>query len=156
MKKVLIPFVSLLLAIFMSSEIAIAQGGNLQFNQVINITPGVSYTVPAGKVFKIESITSNNVSVTSSFSSDIQYNVSCKYCYYSSFNYLTIGNLQFSAQANDLQSWCQPTPCPSTNTSNFNISTLTLPIWLKDGKSLILSSNISGVLITGIEFNITN
>ncbi len=73
MKKVLIPFVSLLLAIFMSSEIALAQGGNLQFNQVINhnltgtanlnfvngaISPlfqTLSITIPQGKVWKIES-----------------------------------------------------------------------------------------------------
>ena len=33
-----------------------AQGGNLQFNQVLNIKNGDNYIVPAGKVVKVESI----------------------------------------------------------------------------------------------------
>ncbi len=84
------PFVSLLLVIFMSSEISFAQGGNLQFNQVINhnltgtvnmrfangpISPvfqTLSITIPQGKVWKIESA-SVNLKPEPALSGDVSY-----------------------------------------------------------------------------------
>ncbi len=92
MKKVSIPIVSILLAIFLSSEIAFAQGGNLQFNQVINhnltgtvnmnfadgaiypVVQTLTFTIPAGKVWKVESA-SVNLKPESVLNSYFSYNV---------------------------------------------------------------------------------
>ncbi len=157
MKKVLTPFLSILLGIFLSSEIANAQGGNLQFNQVVNITPGVSYTVPAGKVFKLESITFSSAIFSTSYKDYVAGGVGCIFCRYNTQNYLTIDGLQFSATGADIY-WCAGyTNCPSLSPGGIaSTPAISLPIWLKDGKNINLSLNAAGILLTGIEFNITN
>lgn len=154
MKKVLTTFLSILLAIFLSSEIAIAQGGNLQFNQVININPGMSYTVPAGKVFKVESVSAIQVVMTNQLV-NAPYYAPCYQCDYGSeLVYLSIDNLNFKGPSGTVSS-CY-TPCPSGRTVEINLPAINLPIWLKASKTISVNSIVSNLLVTGIEFNITN
>ncbi len=144
----------MLLAVFLTTEIAFAQGGNLQFNQVLNITPGMSYTVPTGKVFKLESITGgNSASVTTTFA---DFSADYCACNYASLQFLSIDVLQFSGKASSYLAPNCISNCSQFNTSQLSIPILDLPIWLNTGKTVSLSSIVSGVLITGIEFNITN
>ena len=46
----------ILLLILQLPIVVLAQGGNLQFNRVLNFTSGANYTVPQGKVLKIENV----------------------------------------------------------------------------------------------------
>ena len=50
MKKILFLFSICLIGLGVKAQ------GSLQFNQVVVINNGISYTVPSGKVFKIESL----------------------------------------------------------------------------------------------------
>jgi hypothetical protein len=53
MKNLLLFFLTLISSILFSQ-------GNLQFNQVLTLNNGVSYTVPQGKVWKVESAVYTN------------------------------------------------------------------------------------------------
>jgi hypothetical protein len=81
---------------FFLMNLTISQG-NLQFNQVINLENGINYTVPVGKVVRIESINHLNPSTVANYSSCIVNCPGCGAssgvsCAYSSINYLQIGN----------------------------------------------------------------
>ncbi len=68
--------------------------GNLQFSQVINLTPGTTYTVPANKVLKIESFTSQSLPIyttTLQSQSCSTINGPCA-CTWSAQSYLNIGS----------------------------------------------------------------
>jgi len=68
-----------------------AQGGNLQFNQVLNIKNGDNYIVPAGKVVKVESIYTDyrNWSVAYNY---VGCTYSSSYLYGQRCNYLIANN----------------------------------------------------------------
>jgi hypothetical protein len=82
-----------------------SQGGNLQFNQVLNIKNGDNYIVPAGKVVKVESIYTdyrnwsvayNNVGCT--YSSSYLYGTRCNYLIANNglLNHIGIPNAPFT------------------------------------------------------------
>jgi hypothetical protein len=140
--------------------------GNLQFNQVLTITPGTNYVVPTGKVVKIESIniTSNSVCIPKSSTENTMcypaYGNAYAYDYgiYNSIVYMAIGNLQFSTPSFSGQAgnYCQG---PTANNSacwnySFANTTFNTPIWLSEGKNIFLSSGVASILISAIEFNI--
>jgi hypothetical protein len=128
--------------------------GNLQFNQVLNITDGTSYTVPSGKVLKIESINFNNPSVTYSYAScNINSNNSVS-CAYSGVFYLIIGDNIFGGVQPVILVGSANTcsACPPTTTGGISATTFNLPIWLNAGKNLSVLAN--GIFISAIEFNI--
>ena len=54
----------LILSFFLVLCSVLYSQGNLQFNQVLTFEPGESYTVPTGKVLKIESVSMNGNAVT--------------------------------------------------------------------------------------------
>jgi hypothetical protein len=93
----------LLIAFFYVTSFAKSQG-NLQFNQVLTITSGQSYTVPTGKVLKIESINITSTSVCVPKSSEVV--TQCRqpsgsyvpqtYGIYNSISYMTIANMNFT------------------------------------------------------------
>ena len=125
--------------------------GNLQFSQVINLTPGTTYTVPANKVLKIESFTSQSLPIytTTLQSQSCAGNNTCQ-CTWSAQSYLNIGSLSFSHQFSIGGS---VGPCPATNSGSVTLPNIDFPIWLNAGKQISIQ-NITGVLLTAIEFNI--
>ncbi len=126
--------------------------GNLQFSQVINLTPGTTYTVPANKVLKIESFTSQSLPI---YTTTLQSQSSCVgntcQCTWSAQPYLNIGSLSFSQQLSPTNS--VGGPCPATNSGIVTLPNIVFPIWLNAGKQISIQ-NITGVLLTAIEFNI--
>jgi len=154
-------------ALLMLSILVIAIGakaqGNLQFNQVINLNSGSSYTVPVGKVFKIESISINGNVVAMPLSSSYTFtcsSYSIQVGQYSAFDYLTIGNLTFSVPSHSGLE-LHPSPCgwgdlnpPFFNATVSSMPVIATPIWLKAGKSVLISSGTFQMLVSGIEFNI--
>jgi hypothetical protein len=133
--------------------------GNLQFNQVVNLSNSSNYTVPTGKVLKIESINFNNPTTSVPYSSCIINCPSCGpssgvTCYYSGINYLTIDNNVFFAPNGQLYitSGGLCSVCPSTQTVSLSSNTFNLPIWLNSGKNVSIQA--SGIFISAIEFNI--
>jgi hypothetical protein len=135
--------------------------GNLQFNQVINIINGTSYTVPSGKVLKIESINFNSPTTSVAYSSCMINCPSCGAssgvtCYYSGKNYLVIDNNIYSANTPNgfvyINSGGSCSVCPSTQSVGVSAISFNLPIWLRDGK--IVNVQAAGIFISAIEFNI--
>ena len=127
--------------------------GNLQFSQVINLTPGTTYTVPANKVLKIESITSQSLPIyTTTFQSQScsTINGPCA-CTWSAQSYLNIGSLSFSHQFGNTS--VPGYPCPATYSGSITLPNIVFPIWLNAGKQISIQ-NITGVLLTAIEFNV--
>jgi hypothetical protein len=153
MKKHILTFLVVIAAITAKAQ------GNLQFNRVVNFTPGNSYTVPVGKVIKIESIAYNGTNVCLPFLSSYA-GACCPVGYscgnttlgnYSSVDYLVIGDLIFST--GNISAYCSiplPTCAPKTVTP----PTITLPFWLPAGKTISIYSNTFPMVISAIEFNI--
>jgi hypothetical protein len=63
---------------------------------------------------------------------------------------LNIGSLSFSHQFSIGGS---VGPCPATNSGSVTLPNIDFPIWLNAGKQISIQ-NITGVLLTAIEFNI--
>jgi hypothetical protein len=153
MKKIL----SIFLLFFALQSMA---QGNLQFNQVINIKNGDTYTVPAGKVLKIISI---NQGPNQTFTVPL---LRCDY-YYGSYNCVydlnigvigKIGNLIFKINPSSSvltgTSVSQCSQCPSTaEYLGGNTISAVMPIWLKSGEIISINPG-NGILISAIEFNI--
>lgn len=137
MKKTVKPFalwrVFLTLSVYaLYSNISFAQG-TLQFNQVIhqNIatsTGGACYTVPAGKVFKLEAILSD----------------------WSGAAYVLFGS---SCGTNNLGSLLSPYTTSAGSLTYGVAAVWPFPIWVKAGTS-IQSSSSGNMTISGIEFNV--
>ena len=156
MKKIVI------IALFFVATTSFAQG-NLQFNQVLNFNSGSNYTVPVGKVLKIESIAFNGNIVSMPLTSSST--VSCgsytvQVGQYSGFDYLTIGSLTYSVGShtgtelhNTNCGWGDLNPT-FFNTSISSLPNISVPIWLKAGKTVNITSGSFQMLITGVEFNI--
>jgi len=153
MKKILFLFSILLIGLGVKAQ------GSLQFNQVVVINNGVTYTVPAGKVFKIESL--NNIAGASAIQIPLS---GCtphpsiygdeSVCNYAGSVYMTIDNLSFSIGGNSLTVGGLTCACPATNLATVNVSnSINLPIWLDAGKTVAINSG-NGIQITGLEFNI--
>ena len=161
----------------------LAQGGNLQFNRVLNFTSGANYTVPQGKALKIESL---NTSILATFRIG---KVGCDtfsypgLCYYSlGYGYeapVQIGSIKLnsgqSAFSNintnghlvynigQLTYGC--TTCPNHVDYVLSIPShnITMPIWLSEGELVKIInyqsalpglSPYSGIHISAIEFNV--
>jgi hypothetical protein len=124
--------------------------GNLQFSQVINLTPGNTYTVPANKVLKIESLTTQSVSINTPLQSSNCPNGNCT-CVYTLQPYLNIESLTYSAQPANLSVLYT---CPATNSASVTLPNIVFPIWLNAGKQITIQNNVTGILLTAIEFNI--
>jgi len=159
MKNLLLLFTLVGITAFTSSQ------SNLEFNQVINLKPGDSYQVPTNKVLKIESfsIQSNNLCMprtgTKQGSCFTQNGwVATTVGLYQGFTYLTIGDISFSVpnkDGNDLTSSCLKNPdCYPID--NLNLGTINTPIWLREGKQVIINNSSISITISAIEFNIVN
>jgi hypothetical protein len=140
--------------------------GNLVFNQVLTITPGISYNVPSGKVLKIESvnITSNSVCVPKSSTVSFICNTAYGYSYpseygiYDPITYMIIGNLSFMTAGfnGSPGSYCQSPYATNSSCWNATISSTSFncPIWLEAGKTVKLDAGVASILISAIEFNV--
>jgi hypothetical protein len=144
---------------FIFSSITFSQG-NLQFNQVLNFSPGNSYTVPTGKVLKIESISISGSTICMPRTSTISI-----YCngisgikwytvgIYAGYDFFKIGDYTFSIPQ-------QQVACTDVNTNpdcfNYMITEppIKTPVWLPAGKTISLNQNNVKILISAIEFNI--
>jgi hypothetical protein len=136
--------------------------GNLQFNQVLTFEPGESYTVPAGKVLKIESVSMNGNVVTVPMTST--QNIGCSGPYgnytltvgiYAPVTYLMIGNISFfTPNIVGTCAWLL-NPSPSTTTSTITSPVINCPLWLEAGKTVTIYSGSFQMIISAIEFNIT-
>ena len=156
--KLLVIIFSLL---FSFSE-AFCQGGNLQFNRVLNFTSGANYTVPQGKVLKIESTkfnlilyaTVNYIGCDTAMSFDPSYNMNriTHYCKYSTTNNahsvqigpIKIGGFEQGGLFNGfpyvsltLFNSYDCSICPPTYNSSYRIGNsdeLNCPLWLSEGE----------------------
>jgi len=149
----LINLKAILLIMLLVNSIGSWSQGNLQFSQVINLTPGTTYTVPANKVLKIESFTSQSLPIyntTLQSQSCSTINGPCA-CTWSAQSYLNIGSLSFSHQFGITS--VAGYPCPATYSGSVTLPNIDFPIWLNAGKQISIQ-NITGVLLTAIEFNI--
>ena len=149
----LINLKAILLIMLLVNSIGSWSQGNLQFSQVINLTPGTTYTVPANKVLKIESFTSQSIPIyntTLQSQSCSSINGPCQ-CTWSAQSYLNIGSLSFSYQFSITS--VSGYPCPATYSGSVTLPNIDFPIWLNAGKQISIQ-NITGVLLTAIEFNI--
>ena len=135
--------------------------GNLQFNRVVTFTPGSNYTVPTGKVLKIESIniTQNTVCLPKTSTNYVTcgggnpYQV--PYGVYSGITYLSIGNIQFSIGSQSNSGYmCQG--IVNSDCWNYTFSTINIscPIWLETAKTVSIHSGVASILISAIEFNV--
>ncbi len=137
--------------------------GNLQFNQVINIKNGDTYTVPAGKVLKITAVSSGSNNVISMPLLRCDLLGGQNYCAYDLKATIgNIGNLNFNLNYNQSNypsgvlysgpsSQCQ---CPSSyEYTNGNTINIPVPFWLKSGQNISINPG-NGLLISAIEFNI--
>lgn len=150
MKKLLL--ITCLILAFMQMK----SQGNLQFNQVLNFGIGTSYTVPPGKVLKIESINFNSPVVTSNYSYCYVYSGTMMNCFYETINYLVIDQNTYSVGGtgqivNEGVASC--TVCPPVKQYGTSPINFTFPIWLSSGKNLNVLA--SGIFVSAIEFNIT-
>lgn len=141
--------------------------GNLQFNQVINLKPGDSYQVPSNKVLKIESISiqSNNLCMPRTGTQI----VSCtgwgsrNEGIYAGFMYMTIGDLVYNVPS-QLGRNLFPGQTVGCNTNPINpecypindidLGSINVPIWLREGKQVIINNTSISVAISAIEFNV--
>ena len=137
--------------------------GNLQFNKVLTLGPGDTYTVPQGKVLKIESI---NFSITTlcipktrevtktcylgNRYGDVYYGV------YTGVDFLTIANQKFRSPDFDgnSTSLCDAVYNEACKLYDFGSLKFNLPIWLDSGKNVQVHSGVTSILISAIEFNI--
>lgn len=125
--------IPLFLAILFGVGLLRAQG-NLQFNQIVTVNT-TSLTVPAGKVWKVESYLQSQVAY------DVNYSAGCINANYhrplviNNNNYYFFGNM---ATAN--------------SGANYVTTGNSLPVWLKAGDQIrtVCSSDFASV----IEFNI--
>jgi hypothetical protein len=133
--------------------------GNLQFNQVLNLSNGNNYVVPSGKVLKIESINYNSPKVERNFSSC---SIACPGCgassgvgcFYFGVDYLKIADNTFTSNGGGISigSGGSCSVCPPTMIVDLTIPAFNLPIWVGEGK--VVSILASGVFISAIEFNV--
>ena len=139
--------------------------GNLQFNQVLDLTNGANYTVPSGKVFKVESVNANGASVDASlidttlllaYTDGVGPHTSFR-ASYSKTQFICIGvNCFGTASLTTFYDcfgstiFCGPSTLRISDISSANIQS---PIWLKAGQQITILSG-SGILVSGIEFNI--
>ena len=141
--------------------------GNLQFNQVLNFGYGDNYSVPAGKVLKIESINYNSPTTYSEFIDCqlVSFNPICgsgqhMRCNYlgTAINYLVIDqNILKTSGGNsggyiDLCNVNTCETCPPSKSYGASPSSFNLPIWLREGKNVSVLA--TGIFISAIEFNI--
>ena len=162
----------------------LAQGGNLQFNRVLNFTSGANYTVPQGKVLKIENVLfdgSASINLNYSFCDSIfqsgTYLTYCRYAFPNNYSApIEIGTLKLTGIGGNFDqgyhttvnsnysfftcNYCAPNEL--LNVSFQASDNITCPIWLGEGEVLkILPSTIvypssgrRGFHISAIEFNI--
>ena len=168
--------------LFSFSE-AFCQGGNLQFNRVLNFTSGANYTVPQGKVLKIESLNTNILATFRLAKVGCDTFSYAGLCYYSlgygfeapvqigplklNSSQSTFGNINSNGHliynigyiTNDCIN------CPNHVDYVLSIfgNNITMPIWLSEGElvkiinyqsALSALSAYSGIHISAIEFNI--
>jgi hypothetical protein len=143
------------IAILLFSMASYAQG-NLQFNQVLNIKNGDTYTVPSGKTLKIITVVVQNPTAKIPLSSCTTSNgyVTCNY--YGSVTLGSISNIVYTA--NNLSTGLpapnyQCSQCPPYTYISVNPFGISDPIWLKAGEIVSVVQG-SGILISAIEFNI--
>jgi hypothetical protein len=161
MKKVLLFFVFVCISVIAKTQ------GNLQFNQVLTFEPGDSYTVPNGKVLKIESVNMNSTTLCLPKTGETDNTKSwapktiCKSGLYNGINYLSIGNQVFNSPSFDGRSSGTQFSDGSCNYYNetckiidFGAIIFNCPIWLESGKTVYINSAVSSILISAIEFNI--
>jgi hypothetical protein len=128
---------------------------NFQFNRVYNFGAGTNYTVPSGKVLKIESVNFNSPTLIWPFISCSVYSTSFACIYNSSLPLFAIDQNIFLATGENSTVVGNCSVCPSTkqaapfSSSGINIA---VPIWLGEGKSITI--NGSGVFISALEFNL--
>ena len=147
---------SIVILLFFIALGAKAQG-NLQFNQSLSLSNG-SYTVPTGKVFKVESINIDYSAIPQLSLIDCNIfnggNGNLTNCIYGQLLYLTIDNFNFKLPSKvltqNLQFYCSQ--CAAVTSTNIAQQTFSLPIWISAGKAINLPT--SWVHISGIEFNI--
>jgi hypothetical protein len=145
---------SIVILLFFITLGASAQG-NLQYNQSLSLYTG-TYIVPAGKVFKIESINIDYSAIPQLSLIDCNVgNQQITNCIYGQLLYLTIDNFNFKLPSKtlsqSLQFFCSQ--CAAVTSINIAQQTFSLPIWISAGKAINLPA--SWVHISGIEFNIT-
>jgi hypothetical protein len=149
----------LILSFFLVLCSVLYSQGNLQFNQVLTFEPGESYTVPTGKVLKIESVSMNGNAVTVPMTS--QQNLGCYAQYvgnytisagvYAPVQYLTIGNVIFSTPF--VYGTCS-NPTPATALATITTPVINCPLWLEAGKTVTIFSGTFQMIISAVEFNI--
>ena len=137
--------------------------GNLQFNRVVVLTAGSNYTVPANKVLKIESISTNGSTVCiPKTSSSTGYcsipNFYGQYTFgiYDSIIYITIANISYkTASAYGGTGNCATAfndDCHNVSVDTIQIPT---PLWLDSGKNINIYNDPNfQILISAIEFNV--
>ncbi len=120
--------------------------GNLQFNQVLVLSSGANYTVPAGKVLKIESILHDGTAT-------IPFSVCTGTCVYSG-SVCSIDGIQIKLTSSTSTASCLTCPATNFTTGNFiALNNYVFPIWLSAGKVVTISAS-AGIRISAIEFNI--
>jgi hypothetical protein len=125
----------IIFSILFSITMLVVNGqGNLQFNQVI-IVSSVNQTVPAGKVWKLESYQQQQVSITTSFPSTLCSDLDRQRPYY--IDNIYYYNLDLGGYGGSNY--------PNYAKNNF-------PIWLKAAQTV--RTSCSGDFISVIEFNI--
>ena len=108
--------------------------GNLQFNQIVTVGT-TSLTVPAGKVWKVESYTESEVTFNSNYSAGCVNSNYHRPLVINNYNYYFFGNMATASSG-----------------ANYITTGNKLPIWLKPGDQIrtVCSSDFASV----IEFNI--
>ena len=125
----------IIFSIFFSITMLVVNGqGNLQFNQIV-IVSSVNQTVPAGKVWKLESYQQEYVSITNNFPAPSCVTLDRQRPYYiDNIYYYNIGDLA------------------SGGSYIYNVPKNNFPIWLKASQTV--RTSCSGDFISIIEFNI--
>ena len=152
----------IIFSLFFSFSDAFCQGGNLQFNRVLNFTSGANYTVPQGKVLKIESTkfnlilnaTLNYIGCDTTMSLDPSFNMNrithfCKYSTTNNAHSVQIGPIKiggfeqgglfngFPYVSHTLLNSYDCSVCPTTRNYPYKIGTsdeLNSPLWLSEGE----------------------
>ena len=150
----------IIFSLFFSFTDAFCQGGNLQFNRVLNFTSGANYTVPQGKVLKIESTkfnlslvaTLNYIGCDTTMSYDLfqamRFNHYCKYSSTNNAHSVQIGPIKIGGfeQAGLYNGYPYQlftmynydcSVCPTTRNYPYRIGTsdeLNSPLWLSEGE----------------------
>lgn len=108
--------------------------GNLQFNQIVTVGT-TSLTVPAGKVWKVESYSESEVTFNSNYSSGCVNSNYHRPLVINNNNYYFFGNMATASSG-----------------ANYITTGNKLPIWLKPGDQIrtVCSSDFASV----IEFNV--